>query len=162
MADHASATTVINADRTTVMATIADIANYPTWAGQMERTEVLEVGPEGRPRLARFRVNAGIAKDEFITEYTWFGDERVSWSQVEGQAMSTQDGSYTLRDLDENQTEVTYDVAVELKAKIPTVLRRHVQNGVVNGALKDLKREAEAAAARGATPQVPAHPRGDL
>ncbi|WP_007516309.1 MULTISPECIES: SRPBCC family protein [Pseudofrankia] len=150
MADHARASIVINAKPATVMATIADIANYPTWVGQMEQTEVLEVGPEGRPSRARFRVNAGIAKDEFVTDYSWFGDEKVTWTLVEGQAMSAQDGSYTLRDLGESRTEVTYDLTVELKIKIPGLLRRKVQGGIVDAALKDLKRHVEASPALGA------------
>jgi len=150
MADHARASIVINAKPATVMATIADIGNYPTWVGQMEQTEVIDVGPEGRPSRARFRVNAGIAKDEFVTDYTWFGDERVTWTLVEGQAMSAQDGSYTLRDVGDGQTEVTYDLTVELRIKIPGLLRRKVQNGIVDAALKDLKRHVESAPALGA------------
>ena len=143
MADHASASIVINAKPTTVMATIADIANYPTWVGQIEQTEILEVGPDGRPTRARFLVNAVIAKDEFVTDYTWHGDDRVSWALVEGEMMSAQDGSYTLRDVGDGQTEVTYDLTVELKVKIPGMLRRKIQSGIIDAALKDLKKHVE-------------------
>ncbi|MBL7502305.1 SRPBCC family protein [Frankia nepalensis] len=143
MADHASASIVINAKPATVMAAIADIAAYPTWVGQIEQTEILEVGPDGRPKRARFRVNAGIAKDEFVNDYTWHDDAKVTWTLVEGQAMSAQDGSYTLRDLGEGQTEITYDLTVELKIKIPGLLRRKVQSGIVDAALKDLKKHVE-------------------
>jgi ribosome-associated toxin RatA of RatAB toxin-antitoxin module len=143
MADHASASIVINAKPATVMATIADIANYPTWVGQIEQCEILEVGPEGRPRRARFRINADVAKDEFVTDYTWYGDDRVTWSQVEGQAMSAQDGSYTLRGLEDGRTEITYDLTVELRMKIPGLLRRKIQGGIVDAALKDLKKHVE-------------------
>jgi ribosome-associated toxin RatA of RatAB toxin-antitoxin module len=143
MADHASASIVINAKPATVMATIADIANYPTWVGQIEQTEIIEVGPDGRPTRARFRVNAVIAKDEFVTDYTWHGDDKVSWSLVEGEMMSAQDGSYTLRDVGDGQTEVTYDLTVELKVKIPGLLRRKIQSGIIDAALKDLKKHVE-------------------
>jgi ribosome-associated toxin RatA of RatAB toxin-antitoxin module len=143
MADHASASITIKAPQATVMAAIADIANYPTWIGQVEQTEIIDVGAEGRPSRARFRINAGIAKDEFVNDYTWSGDEKVTWVLVEGQAMSTQDGSYTLRDLGNGETEVTYDLAVELKIKVPGLLRRKVQNGIIDAALKDLKKHVE-------------------
>ena len=143
MADHASASIVINAKPATVMATIADIASYPTWVGQIEQCEILDVGPDGRPRRARFRINAGIAKDEFVNDYTWHGDEQVTWTLVEGQAMSAQDGSYTLREVEGGQTEVTYDLTVELRIKIPGLLRRKVQSGIVDAALKDLKKHVE-------------------
>jgi ribosome-associated toxin RatA of RatAB toxin-antitoxin module len=143
MADHASASIVINAKPATVMATIADIANYPTWVGQIEETEIIEVGPDGRPTRARMRVNAVVAKDEFVSDYTWDGDEKVSWSLVEGQMMSAQDGSYSLRDLGEGQTEVTYDLTVDVKVKIPGLLRRKIQSGIIDAALKDLKKHVE-------------------
>ncbi|MBX6391129.1 MAG: SRPBCC family protein [Frankia sp.] len=143
MADHAQSSIIINAKPATVMATIADIANYPTWVGQIEQTQILEVGPQGRPARARFRVNAVVVKDEFVNEYTWYGDEKVTWSQVEGQAMAAQEGSYTLRDLGEGRTEVTYDLTAELKIKIPGLLRRRIQNGIVDAALKDLKKHVE-------------------
>jgi ribosome-associated toxin RatA of RatAB toxin-antitoxin module len=143
MADHARSTITINAKPASVMAAIADIAAYPTWVGQVERVEILQVGPDGRPKRARFRVNAVVTKDEFVNDYTWTGDERVNWTLVEGQAMSAQDGSYTLRDLGDGRTEVTYDLTVELKIKIPGLLRRKVQNGIIDAALKDLKKHVE-------------------
>jgi ribosome-associated toxin RatA of RatAB toxin-antitoxin module len=143
MADHARSTITINAKPASVMAAIADIAAYPTWVGQVEQVEILQVGPDGRPKRARFRVNAVVTKDEFVNDYTWTGDERVSWTLVEGRAMSAQDGSYTLRDLGDGRTEVTYDLTVELKIKVPGLLRRKVQNGIIDAALKDLKKHVE-------------------
>ena len=54
------------------------------------------------------------------------------------------------QDLGESRTEVTYDLTVELKIKIPGLLRRKVQGGIVDAALKDLKRHVEASPALGA------------
>ncbi|CUU60063.1 Polyketide cyclase / dehydrase and lipid transport [Parafrankia irregularis] len=143
MADHAQSSIVIDARPAVVMGAIADIAAYPTWVGQIEEAEILAVGPEGRPQQARFRINAVVVKDEFVNEYVWKGDEQVSWSLVSGQTMSAQDGGYTLRDLGDGRTEVTYELTVELKVKIPGILRRKVQTGIVDAALKDLKKHVE-------------------
>jgi hypothetical protein len=143
MADQARATVTINSEPAAVMAAIADITAYPTWSGPVERSEVVEVGPDGRPRRGRFLVNAMVAKEEFVIEYTWSGDESVSWTLVEGHNMIAQDGSYVLRDLGNGRTEVVYDLTVELKIKIPSLFRRKVQNGVVDAALKDLKKYLE-------------------
>ncbi len=143
MADHARSTIVINARPAAVMGAIADIPAYPTWVGQIEEAEVLDVGPDGRPRRARFRINAVVVKDEFVNEYVWSDDDQVTWSMVEGQAMSSQDGSYTLRDRGDGTTEVTYDLTAETKIKIPGLLRRKVQSGIVDAALKDLKKHVE-------------------
>lgn len=143
MADKAQSSIVINARPAVIMGAIADIAAYPTWVGQIEQAEILEVGIDGRPRQARFRVNAVVVKDEVVNEYLWKGDEQVSWSLVSGETMSSQEGSYTLRDLGDGSTEVTYAVEAELKVRIPGLLRRKIQNGIIEAALKDLKKHVE-------------------
>ena len=143
MADHTRSKITINARPAAVMAAIADIAAYPTWAGPVEIAEVLEVGPDGRPLQARFLVNAVLTKDEFVNSYTWNGDESVSWTLVEGKAMSSQEGRYILTDLGGGRTEVVYDLTVELNIKLPGLLRKKVQNGVVETAMKDLKKHVE-------------------
>ncbi|WP_250281644.1 MULTISPECIES: SRPBCC family protein [unclassified Frankia] len=143
MAEHARASTTINAKPAAVMAAIADISAYSTWSGPVERAEVVVPGPDGRPRRARFLVNAVVAKEEFVTEYTWCGDDSVSWTLVEGKNLVAQNGSYVLRDLGDGRTEVTYDLTVELKVKIPSLIRRKVQSGVVDAALRDLKKHLE-------------------
>ncbi|WP_131747466.1 SRPBCC family protein [Frankia sp. Cppng1_Ct_nod] len=143
MADHARATVTINAKPAAVMDAIADVAAYPSWSGPVEQSAVVEAGPDGRPRRGRFVVNAMVTKEEFVIEYTWSGDESVSWTLVSANNMTAQDGSYVLRDIGEGRTEVTYDLTVELKIKIPGLLRRKVQSGVVDAALKDLKKHIE-------------------
>jgi ribosome-associated toxin RatA of RatAB toxin-antitoxin module len=143
MADHTRSKITINARPSAVMAVIADIPAYPTWAGPVETAEVLEAGPDGRPLRARFVVNAVLTKDEFVNTYTWNGDESVSWTLVEGKAMSSQEGTYALADLGDGRTEVTYDLTVELNIKIPGLLRKKVQSGVVETAMKDLKKHVE-------------------
>ncbi len=143
MADHAQSKIVIDASPAAVMAVVADIPNYPAWAGPVESAEVLETGPDGRPARVRLAVNAAITKDEFVNSYTWDGDAGVRWELLESKVMSSQLGSYALADLGDGRTEVTYDLTVELKIKIPGPLRRKVQNGIVETALKDLKKQVE-------------------
>jgi uncharacterized protein YndB with AHSA1/START domain len=143
MADHARATVKINAKPSDVMAAIADLPAYATWSGPVERAEVVETQADGRPHQGRFVVNAMVTKEDFVIEYVWSGDEKVEWTLVEATAMTAQDGSYTLVDLGDGRTEVTYDLTVELKIKIPGLLRRKVQGSVVDAALKDLKKHLE-------------------
>jgi ribosome-associated toxin RatA of RatAB toxin-antitoxin module len=143
MADHTRSSIVVNAGPAAVMAVVADVAAYPDWVGAVESAEVLEAGPDGRPLRARFVVDAMVTKDEFVNAYTWDGDASVSWKLVESKMMASQDGSYTLADLGDGRTEVTYDLTVELNIKLPGMLRRKVQSGVVDAALKDLKKHVE-------------------
>lgn len=143
MVDHVSSTITIKSPHTAVMDVIADIARYPSWSEPIEQTEILSVTAEGRPGQARFHVKTFVGREEYVLAYTWVSPESVTWTLVEGKSMSQLDGSYTLRDLGDNTTEVRYDLEVELKIKVPGPLRRKAQEGLVNAALKDLKQEAE-------------------
>ena len=143
MADQAHGNITISATPKEVMSAIADVASYPTWSGPMQESEILEVGSDGRPKRVRFLVDATITKDNYILDYTWNGDESVSWTLVEGGMQNSQDGAYVLRDLGDGTTEVGYDLAVELKIKVPGILRRKIQSGVIDAALKDLKKHVE-------------------
>jgi ribosome-associated toxin RatA of RatAB toxin-antitoxin module len=145
MADHARATITIDAAPAEVMAVIADVGAYPSWSGPVERTEVVKETPDGRPARAKFWVDAKITKDQYTLDYTWAGDRSVSWVLVEGQQQTAQQGSYTLAEQGTG-TEVTYDLSVELKIKIPGLLRRRFQSGVMDAALKDLKKRIESSA----------------
>ena len=66
MADLASSTITISAPPDEVMAVIADIDRYPEWTGQIKSAEVLETGADGKPAQARFVMDAGVLKDEYI------------------------------------------------------------------------------------------------
>ncbi|MGF7235509.1 MAG: SRPBCC family protein [Frankia sp.] len=143
MADQAHGTITINASPKAVMAAIVDIPAYPTWSGPIREAQVLETGPDGRPKRARFAIDAVIVRDTYVLDYSWSGDESSSWTLVESAAQSSQDGSYTLRDLGDGRTEVGYDLAIELNMKVPGILRRKVQSGVIDAALKDLKKHVE-------------------
>lgn len=146
MVDQARSSVVINASPAEVMTILADIPSYPDWAAPVESAEVLETGPDGRPAMARFVVSAMIAKDEFVSSYVWDGDAGVRWKLVESSVMSSQDGGYTLVDLGGGQTEVTYELIVELKIKIPGLLKRKLQSSLIETALKDLKKYVEKSA----------------
>ena len=41
-------------------------------------------------------LDAGAVKDDYVLDYTWDGDRKVSWTLVKGQMQKRQDGSYTL------------------------------------------------------------------
>jgi hypothetical protein len=62
---------------------------------------------------------------------------------VEGRSLKSQVGSYELT-ADGSTTTVTYDLTVEIQVPIPGLIRRKLQGKVVDTALKDLKKRAEA------------------
>ncbi|MBN6057061.1 SRPBCC family protein [Nonomuraea sp. RK-328] len=143
MADRTTSSIVIDADRPGVMAVIADFPAYPEWAGQVKGAEVLTTGADGRAETVRFTLDAGVISDTYTLGYTWHDDESVSWQVVEpGKMVAELAGSYLLSEVGTG-TEVTYELAVELKVPMIGMLRRKAEKVIVDTALKGLKKRVE-------------------
>jgi hypothetical protein len=97
MAAVTTSTIMIAAPRATVMTVIADFAAYPGWAGVRSAEVVGEPDADGRARMVRFGLDAGIIKDRFVLGYQWDGDEQVRWELAEhGSVISAMSGAYIL------------------------------------------------------------------
>jgi Polyketide cyclase / dehydrase and lipid transport len=143
MPDRTTSSTTIGAGRADVMAVIADFPGYPEWAGQVKSAQVLDTGPDGRPRTVRFVLDAGPISDTYTLGYTWHGDDGVSWRVVEpGKMVSDLQGSYRLADAGSG-TEVTYELAVDLSVPMLGLIRRKAEKVIVDTALRGLKKRVE-------------------
>jgi ribosome-associated toxin RatA of RatAB toxin-antitoxin module len=143
VADHANESITVQADPASIMAVIADFPAYPDWAGPVKRVEVLEEGPDGKAKTVRFHVEIMGLSDTYTNEYTWDGDRRVDWTMIEGKSQKSQQGSYELAKSG-SATKLTYDLTVEIAIPVPGLIRRRIQGKIVDTALKDLKKRAEA------------------
>ncbi|WP_163552091.1 MULTISPECIES: SRPBCC family protein [Frankia] len=143
MADHVSSTIVIKAQPAAVLAVVADISRYPDWSDALTSAEVIETTPAGLPAKARFQAKTTFGKEDYTLVYDWAGPTSVTWTMLESDRVRTLDGSYTLTDLGDGSTEVTYDLTVELKVPIPGLLRRKAEDKLVESALYDLKTQVE-------------------
>lgn len=150
MAQTATASIRIEAGRADVMAVIADFAAYPAWAGYIRQAEVLETGIDGRPKRVAFSLDAGVISDDYVLDYQWYDDERVTWHLVEGRMLKSQDGSYALTESGSG-TDVGYELAVELHLPILGMFQRKAEKVIMDTALKELKRRVESPASPPAT-----------
>ena len=142
MPDQASSTITINAPSDKVLGVIADIPSYPEWTGQIKSAEVLEEGPGGKPKQAKFVMDAGVLKDEYTLEYDWKKDG-VSWKLVgKSTVQKSQVGSYTLADKGDS-TEVTYKLAVDIAMPMIGMFKRKAEKMIMDTALKELKKRVE-------------------
>ncbi len=142
MPDQASSTITINAPREVVLAVIADVARYPEWTGQIKSAEVIETTAAGLPRQARFVMDAGVIKDEYVLEYVW-SEGGVDWVLVgKSTVQKSQVGSYTLAG-DGAVTEVTYRLAVDTAMPMIGMFKRKAEKMIMESALKELKKRVE-------------------
>jgi ribosome-associated toxin RatA of RatAB toxin-antitoxin module len=143
MAEHTRSSTTIDATPAEVMAVIADFDAYPVWTGEVKEIEVLAAGEDGRAEQVRLLLDAGAIKDEHILAYTWDGDREVSWTLVKSQMLRALDGSYSLRALPAGGTEVTYQLAVDVKIPMLGMIKRKAEKVIIDRALAGLKKRVE-------------------
>ena len=142
MADQANSTITISAPLDRVLAVIADIPSYPQWTGQITSAEVVDVDADGRPRQARFAMDAGVLKDEYTLEYAWRPDG-VDWKLIgKSTVQKSQVGSYRLTDRD-GATEVIYSLAVDIAMPMLGMFKRKAEKMIMDSALKQLKQRVE-------------------
>ncbi|WP_346622996.1 SRPBCC family protein [Blastococcus montanus] len=142
MADQSTQSIVVEAPAAEVMAVIADFPAYPQWVSAAKKVEVLETGDDGRARRVHFVLDAGAVKDDYVLDYTWDDDRRVSWNLVRGQMQKRQEGSYTLVETD-GRTEVTYSITIDLSIPMLGMIKRKAEKVILDTALKELKKRVE-------------------
>jgi carbon monoxide dehydrogenase subunit G len=143
MADRTSASITVSAPRRAVMAVIADFAAYPDWATGISAIQIVEDGPDSRPRRVRFVLDAGLIRDRYVLGYEWDGDSAVRWQLAEGGTMVTEmSGAYLLAD-DGPGTRVSYELAVGTRMPMLGMLKRRAEKTIIETALKGLKSRAE-------------------
>jgi uncharacterized membrane protein len=142
MADQSTQSITVEAPAAEIMAVIADFPAYPEWVAAAKKVEVIEDGPDGRARQVHFVLDAGAVKDDYVLEYTWDGDRKVSWNLVKGQMQKRQEGSYTLEESD-GRTEVTYRISIDLSIPMLGMIKRKAEKVILDTALKELKKRVE-------------------
>jgi uncharacterized membrane protein len=142
MADQSTQSITVEAPAAEVMAVIADFPAYPEWVAAAKKVEVVEDGPGGRAKQVHFVLDAGAVKDDYVLDYTWDGDRKVSWKLVKGQMQKRQEGSYTLEEGD-GRTEVTYRITIDLSIPMLGMIKRKAEKVILDTALKELKKRVE-------------------
>ncbi|KLI98919.1 SRPBCC family protein [Streptomyces albidoflavus] len=143
MAEHTSSSITIDAAPAEVMAVIADFARYPEWTGEVKEADVLATDDQGRAEQVRLVLDAGAIKDDHTLAYTWNGPDQVRWTLVKSQMLRELDGSYTLADLGEGRTEVTYQLTVDVKIPMLGMIKRKAEKVIIDRALAGLKKRVE-------------------
>jgi uncharacterized membrane protein len=142
MADQSTQSITVDAPAAQVMAVIADFPAYPQWVAAAKQVEVVENGAGGRAKRVHFVLDAGAVKDDYVLDYTWEGDRKVSWTLVTGQMQKRQEGSYTLEETD-GRTEVTYRITIDLTIPMLGMIKRKAEKVILDTALKELKKRVE-------------------
>ena len=147
MSESISTSTVVAADRSAVLAVIADFPAYPEWANGVSACEVLTSAGDGHAKTVRFALEARAVKDSYVLDFEW-GQDAVRFTTSEPGTMVTGlTGAYRLAETT-GGTEVTYDLTTDLKMPaILGLLKKGMTKMIAQNTLKDLRRRVEAGTA---------------
>jgi len=121
-----------------------DIARYPNWAEGVQSAEIVQFGNDGMVRRAEFCAAAYGRSVIYELEYeTGYLPHSLSWTLVRGDIVRTISGSYRFApSLDEpHNTEVVYQLEVELVIPVPGFVRRRAEDLLMSSALERFSSE---------------------
>lgn len=144
MADITSGRISIEAPLAVVRELLFNIAEYPTWSSAIKSVEVLGKDDSGRVTTAKLQVDAGVLKDRVTLDYDWSDfPEKLTFSLQDADLLTSMDGAYIIAAQDEDTTDVTYELNVDLSMPIPAMMRHKAEKATIEMALHQLKSAAE-------------------
>ena len=139
MSEKSSSTIVIEAPLADVQAALFDIATYPEWLTSIKKADVLEKDEQGRAIKAKLSIDAGMTKDRVTLDYDWSAaPASLSFSVDEADLLTQMDGTYLMKALDEDSTQVTYELTVAVSLPVPEMMITKAQQQTIDAALKEL------------------------
>lgn len=144
MPEQTEGSILIEASAAEIMDVLTDYEAYPEWADVKSAT-IVERGEGGVATKVAFEVEVPVlGRAEYTLAYRYApGDAGMSWVSTEARgSVSNITGEYLLDEL-EDETKVTYRLAVELGVLLPGFVRTQGAKRVIDNALEGLKRRVE-------------------
>lgn len=144
MAEFSKSTITIDAPIADVQKALFELDKYPEWSSQIKSSEALAHDDQGRITKVKMSIDAGMMKDRLTLDYDWSkAPSSLSFSLDEADLLTGMDGVYTIKAIDEDTTEVTYELEVALSMPVPAMMRQKAEKATINAALSQLKTSLE-------------------
>lgn len=95
---------------------IVDYKSYPQFVDGVESVEIKNESADGATVTMNLNL---IKKISYTIKLNHTPNKEVNWSLVSGDMMKINNGKWTLKDLGQARTEVTYSLEVEFKGFLP-------------------------------------------
>ena len=139
MSERSVSTVIIDAPLADVQAALFEVASYPEWLSSIKKADVIERDGENRVLKAKLSIDAGMMKDRVTLDYDWSSaPATLSFSLDEADLLTQMDGSYSLKAIDADTTQVTYELTVAVSLPVPAMMITKAQQQTIDAALKEL------------------------
>jgi uncharacterized membrane protein len=128
MSELSSGKVTIDAPISQVQGVLFELAKYPEWSTAIKSVDVL----------------ASMMKDKVTLDYDWSeAPSKLSFTFNDADLLTGMEGSYSIKKIDEDTTEVTYELGVEISMPIPAMMRKKAEQATIDQALQQLKSHLE-------------------
>jgi ribosome-associated toxin RatA of RatAB toxin-antitoxin module len=139
MSQKSTSTVVIDAPLADVQAALFSIESYPEWLTSIKKVDVIERDSQNRITKAKLSIDAGMMKDRVVLDYDWSAEPAsLSFTMDEADLLTQMDGAYTLKALDADSTQVTYELEIAVSMPVPAMMITKGQQQTIDAALKEL------------------------
>ena len=144
MTDLSKSLISIDAPIEAVQKALFELDKYPEWSSQIKSAEALAHDDQGRITKVKMSIDAGMMKDRPTLDYDWSAAPgTLSFSLDEADLLTGMDGVYSIKSIDEDTTEVTYQLQVSLSMPVPAMMRQKAEKATIDAALAQLKTHLE-------------------
>ena len=144
MSEFSKSTIIIDAPISAVQEALFALDKYPEWSTQIKSAEAIARDDQGRITKVKMSIDAGMMKDRPTLDYDWSGaPSKLSFSLDEADLLTGMDGIYSIKSIDEDTTEVTYELEVSLSMPLPASMRQKAEKATIDAALSQLKTHLE-------------------
>jgi len=144
MAEFSTSTITIDAPISEVQKALFALDKYPEWSTQIKSAEAIAHDDQGRITKVKMSIDAGMMKDRPTLDYDWSeAPNKLSFSLEDADVLTGMDGIYSFKSIDEDTTEVTYQLEVSLSMPIPAMMRQKAEKATIDAALSQLKTHLE-------------------
>ncbi len=144
MAEFSKSVITIDSPIADVQKALFELDKYPEWSTQIKSSEALDRDAQGRVTKVKMSIDAGMMKDRVTLYYDWSqAPSKLSFSLEDADLLTGMDGVYTVTAIDEDSTEVTYELEVSLSMPIPAMMRQKAEKATIDAALAQLKSHLE-------------------
>ena len=139
MSQKSTSTVVIDAPLADVQAALFSIESYPEWLSSIKKVDVIERDSQNRVTKAKLSIDAGMMKDRVVLDYDWSAaPATLSFTMDEADLLTQMDGTYSLKAIDADTTQVTYELTVAVSLPVPSMMITKAQQQTIDAALKEL------------------------
>ncbi len=144
MSEFSKSTISIDAPISAVQEALFALDKYPEWSTQIKSAEAIARDDQGRITKVKMSIDAGMMKDRPTLDYDWSAaPSKLSFSLDDADLLTGMDGIYSIKSIDEDTTEVTYELEVSLSMPLPASMRQKAEKATIDAALSQLKTHLE-------------------